>query len=240
MNRIFCFWTGANEMSENRKRGIASLRATSGCEIVLITPDRIAELVPAADLHPAYRHLNLAHRSDYLRCYAMRHEGGGYADIKPNHHDWTPYFDRLAASPDLWAIGYRERTPGSVSNLYTSSKDLGLSAPRRACAYLHRKWLQANHKRLAGCCSFICKPGTPLVEEWWQEMNRRLDRLLPALERNPARVPHERPGDIVDGAPSRYPVPWTHILGDIFHPLGLKYTRRMSRDLPPPDARNYR
>ncbi|SDU38369.1 hypothetical protein [Stappia sp. ES.058] len=240
MNRIFCFWTGTNEMSENRLRGLASLRDRSGCEVTLISEANLSDLVPAERLHPAYRHLNLAHRADYLRCYAMRHEGGGYADIKPNHHDWTPHFDRLATTPDLWAIGYREHTPGSVSNMYTSSKDLGLSAPRRAGAYLHRKWLQANHKRLIGCCAFICKRDTPFVEEWWREMNRRLDRLLPALERNPARAPYERPGDIVDGVPSRYPVPWTHVLGDIFHPLGLKYTRRMSRDLPPPDSHNYR
>jgi hypothetical protein len=240
LNRIFCFWTGCNEMSENRKRGIASLRANTGSEIVLITPDTLTDLVSAADLHPAYRHLNLAHRADYLRCYAMRHQGGGYADIKPNHHDWTPWFDRLATSSELWAIGYREHTPGSVSNMYTSARDLRRSAPRQACAYLHRKWLQAHYKQLIGCCAFICKPGTPFVEEWWREMNRRLDHLLPELERNPARMPHERPGDLIDGVPSRYPVPSTHILGDIFHPLGLKYSRRMSRDLPPPVSRNYR
>lgn len=237
--RIFCFWTGDNPMSPAREACLAALRRHSGCRVELITAAQVADFVPARDLHPAYRHLNLAHRADFLRCYAMLHHGGGYADIKPHHASWLPAFERLEADRHLWAVGYAEPGDGAISNMYTSSRQLGEPLPRQAAAWLHRKWLQARYRRLIGCCAFVFRPGTPFAEAWWREMNRRLDALLPALERTPARLPRERPGDLVDGAPSRYPVPWTHIFGDIFHPLSGRHLSRLSTTLPPPQFHDY-
>lgn len=58
--------------------------------------------------------------------------------------------------------------------------------------------------------------------------------IAPALAENPARVPKERPGVIYDGEVSRYPVPWTHLLGDIHHPLVRRYRRRILKVVPTP------
>ncbi|WP_417767367.1 hypothetical protein [Stappia sp.] len=237
--RIFCFWTGENPLTENRRKGLAALRHHSGCEVVLIAADEVTDFIPARDLHPAYPHLNLAHRADFLRCYAMLRHGGGYADIKPHYHSWEPAFRQLDEDPAIWAAGYREPNPGAISNMYSSSCLLGESHDRRARAYLHRKWLQLHFRSLIGCCAFVFRPGTPFAQAWWDEMNRRLDKLLPALLEHPARHPREQPGDMHDGKPSRYPVPWTYIFGDIFHVLGGRHRSRLSTRLPAPDFSDY-
>jgi hypothetical protein len=237
--RIFCFWTGANAMSENRRRGLETLTRVSECQVEFVTGDDLAAFVPAADLHPAYPFLNLAHRADFLRCYAMLRHGGGYADIKPCQHSWEPGFAELERNDRLWAVGYSEPNPGVIANMYSSSQQLGERFDRSARAYLHRKWLQLHYRELIGGGAFVFRPATPLCERWWAEMNRRLDRLLPALRANPARLPKERPGDLVDGVPSRYPVPWTHIFGDVFHPLVMRHRRRLSTRLPSPTFSDY-
>lgn len=113
--RIFCFWTGSNTMPDNRQRGLESLRANSGCEVELITAEAVADFIPASELHPAYPFLNLAHRADFLRCYAMLRHGGGYADIKPHHESWLPAFDLLEREEGLFAVGYGE--PGRRRDL---------------------------------------------------------------------------------------------------------------------------
>ena len=89
--RIFAFWTGDNALSANRERCLREMRAMhDGLEIVLITPQNLREwVVDGAPIHPAYRHLSLIHRSDYLRAYFMAHHGGGYADIKTPTHSWS-------------------------------------------------------------------------------------------------------------------------------------------------------
>jgi hypothetical protein len=237
--RIFCFWTGNNPLTENRLRGLDTLRHHSGCRVELITADMVGDFIPAKDLHPAYPHLNLAHRADFLRCYAMLRHGGGYADIKPHYHSWEPAFRHLEDDRRIWAAGYREPSPGAISNMYSSSCRLGEGLDRRAAAYLHRKCLQLHFRSLIGCCAFVFRPETPIVQAWWEEMNRRLDRLLPALAENPARHPREEPGDMLDGEASRYPVPWTYIFGDIFHRLAGRHMSRLATVLPSPVFSDY-
>ena len=81
--RVFTFWTGDNDMSTRRRISLERLRADIGLEVVLITPDNLAEwVVPGHPLHPSYQHLSLGHRSDYLRAYFFHHHGGGDCDVK--------------------------------------------------------------------------------------------------------------------------------------------------------------
>ena len=227
-------------MSPTRAASLAGLRDSAGCQVVLVTPDILGDYLPAADLHPAYPYLNLAHRSDYLRCCFMQRFGGGYADIKPVIADWRPHFARMEQRPEIWITGYPEVGPGGIANLYSSARTLGQPGPVVAMAWLRRKWLQAHHRRLVGCGAYICRPGTPLLNAWRDEVNRRLDRLLPLLQAHPARHPRDVPGMILeDGSLSQYPVPWSYLNGDLFQPLGLKHARHLSRDLPPPDFTDY-
>jgi len=239
MNRaLYVFWTGENPISEARLRSLDSMKNT-GLEVLFITPKNLHEYLPAESLHPAYAFLNLAHKADYLRCYFMKHHGGGYSDLKFNEASWLDVFDALDRHPDAWAAGYREVAPHGVADLYISSRQLRESFAESFRAQLRWRFLQMNYQKLIGTCAFIFKKDTPLVDEWWQALNQRLDSLYPALEKNPSRHPKEVPGMRIDGEKSRYPVPWTHLLGDILHPLAYKYHDRLIYDLPSPGFSNY-
>ncbi len=237
--RIFTFWTGDNPMSDRRAASLRNLHANAGCDVVLVTPDNLADFVAPDNLHPGYPHLSYVHRSDYLRAYFMRHFGGGYSDIKSPSAGWESAFAELEADPGIWVSGYRETGPSSIANLYAESTELGAPAPLRALAYLHRKWLQLHWRRLIGCGAYICRPETPLVEAWWRQVNARLDHMQPALQSHPARSPRDRPGAVVGDQVSSYPVPWTHLNGAVFQPLCLRYVRHVSQGLPRPDLRDY-
>lgn len=236
--KLFVFWTGDNPMSENRARSLEHMAAT-GLDLVLVTPQSLGDFVPEGHLHPSYPHLNLAHRADYLRCYFMRHFGGAYSDLKAPQASWGPAFDALSCDPEAWATGYREVAPRGVADLYLSSRQLREGLGRNLRAQWEWRRLQWNYRLLIGTCAFIFKTGNPLVEEWWTMLNERLDALHPALERNPARHPKEQPGMMIEGERSRYPVPWTYLLGDILHPLAYRYHARLRYDLPPPSFTDY-
>lgn len=234
MNRnLYVFWTGENPLHEAGERSLDSMKNT-GLELVFITPRNLHDFIPPDRLHPAYDFLNLAHKADYLRCYFMKHHGGAYSDLKYNPTSWVEAFDALEADPAAWATGYRERAARGVADLYLSSRQLHEGFAKNLHAQLQWRHLQLNYRKLIGMCAFIFKPQTPLVDAWWESLNQRLDALYPALEKHPARYPKEVPGGIYDGEKSRYPVPWTYVLGDILHPLALDHAERLRYDLPAP------
>jgi len=234
MNRhLYVFWTGDNPLSENRQHALDGMKNT-GLSPILVTGRNLHDFVPESRLHPAYPFLNLAHRADYLRCYFMKHHGGGYSDLKYNGASWVAAYEGLERDPRAWATGYRETSPRGVADLYLSSRQLreGLAANVRA--QVQWRYLQWHYKTLIGMCAFIFKEGTPLVDDWWRILNARLDALYPKLERHPAKHRKEVPGMVYDGVRSRYPVPWTYLLGDILHPLIHQYSERIRYDLPRP------
>ena len=235
---LYVFWTGDNEMSPARRSSMESM-ASSGCEVVLVDRHNLHDYLPREQLHPAYEYLNLAHRADYLRCYFMKRYGGGYADIKPLNASWNQALEALESDDDIWAVGYPEVGRNGVANIHASSVQLGQGAAQRLASYLRWRLMRRRYRHLIGLCAFAFKPETPLVNAWWAELNVRLDALLPALRENPARYPRERPDYTYDGKPSHYPVPWTYLLGDIFHPLVLRHRRHVRALLSPPGFENY-
>jgi len=201
--KIFSFWTGNNEMSSQRKTAFALLKKNAGVEVVLITPENLNDyILPKYPLHPGFEHLSLVHRSDYLRCYFMHHYGGGYSDIKGTNNNWSQLFNLLSAKEDKWIVGYREIGERGVAPVPGA---LGLELKK----YWHI---------LIGNGAYIFKPSTPFTHEWYIELHNRLDGYLNSLQHNPGNVMGDNPG---------YPIPWTGILGDIFHPLCLKYFKRL-------------
>ena len=238
MNKIYVFWTGTNDMSPNRINSLKSM-SNSGCEIVLLNTSNLNKYINDDRLHPAYRYLNLAHKADYLRCYFMTKFGGGYCDIKEINDSWVDYFALLKSSSVLWGVGYKEVGAYGVAELYHSSKQLNQSAISITKSYLQWRFLQLNYTRLIGLCAFIFKPNNSFVDDWWSQLNKRLDYLLPSLVKNPSIYPKERMGMIYNGVKSLYPVPWSYLLGDIFHPLAFKYRKYLSKSLPPPNFNNY-
>lgn len=196
---IYCVWTGDNAMSKNRQEGLADIKKKNpGIEVRLVTPSNIEHyILPETPLHPAYEHLSLVHRSDYLRGYLLHHHGGGYCDIKRIQQPWSAAFNRLEASTK-WFLGYTEirfdmvpRLPGKIG----------------------RDLIRASGQML-GHGSYIARPRTPITGEWMHEMHRLLDRVQEDLARNPGDERGKNPG---------YPIRWTGILADILSPVIFKY-----------------
>ena len=214
---IYAFWTGDNEMSHDRRACMTSLLEKSGVDVLLVTPDNLKEnILSNYPLHPAYEYLSLTHRADYLRCYFMHHLGGGYSDIKKTSASWRKSFEDLDASDSSYVNGYPELNADCVAMV---GGDLYLA-------------LRANYQKVVGCSAFMCKSNTPFTEEWYNSVNNILDILMPYLVESPAKHPQEKFGMIIDGRPSKYPLRWTEILGNVFHPLCLKYSDNIIQTLP--------
>lgn len=236
--RIFCFWTSDNAMSDIRMKSLQSF-SKSGLEVCLVTSDNLHEYINKEDLHPAYYHLNLAHRADYLRMYFMHHFGGAYCDIKKIEHSWLHVFKELESNDSLLAAGYPEVGRGGVGNCHASSVLLNENSFKKKYSYFKWRFLQLNYTKLIGNGAFIFKPKTVITQEWWNEVNRRLDKLTVKLIAHPAKLPKERMGNTYDGIVSKYPVPWSYLLGDILAPIILKNTNKVLKTLPAPDFKNY-
>lgn len=198
--RIFCFWTGDNEMTDNRLHAIASLREKTEVDIVLITPANLHTFLLADHpLHKGFQYLSAVHKSDYLRCYIMHHHGGGYSDVKAAGGSWKSSFDKLDNQTHKWITGYREIGKRGVAQV---------EHPVLA------NDLTNNWHLLIGNCAYICRPHTPFTTDWYNELHQRMDHYYEQLSNHPGNIMGDNEG---------YPIPWTGILGQIFHPLCLKY-----------------
>jgi hypothetical protein len=207
MNTIYCFWTGRNEMSETRKSSLEQIRKVSECNVILVTPDNLSEyILPDVPLHPSYEFLSETHKSDFLRTYFMNFHGGGYSDIKRTTGSWVQSFADLAEKEDKWIIGYQELEGGVGYGPAVND------------------W-----RSLVGNCAYICKPNTPLTNEWYNSMIKLLDERLERLRAHPAKFPQDR--WMHNG--SQYPIEWNEMLGRIFHRVCYGFRDRLITTLPP-------
>ena len=212
-NMIFCFWTGNNQMSDNRKSCLEQLKEVSECKVILVTPKNLDDyILQDHPLHEAYQYLSETHKADYLRTYFMHFHGGGYSDIKKTTGSWKPAFERLYQSNNYWICGYPEIKGGVAYAPYASY------------------W-----RELIGNCAYICKPNTLLTREWYTEMMTLLDSKLEKLKLNPAKNPQDQ-----KSATSNYPLEWNEMLGRIFHKIAYKYRSHLLRELPTSVFSDYR
>lgn len=218
--RVFCLWTDENKMSPNRRNALSTIKNT-GLEVIFINTKNLHSwVVEEMPLHPAYSYLSSVHKADYLRCYLMHHHGGGYSDIKPIQYSWISPFERLKESA-YFINGYRE-----VSFLETA----------RGRGLIKDLWLALNFYRIIGNGAYICKPKTPLTQEWLDGVHKVLDCKFEILKRHPAQHPRDFSNKIFEnGLVSKYPLRWTEICGEIFHPLCLKHSKMLLKNLPTPD-----
>lgn len=202
MNKtIYCFWTGTNEMSDVRENSLEYLTHFTGCEVRCIYhTDIAAYILEEHPLHPAYEYLSETHKADYLRTYVMNFHGGGYSDIKIPSGSWVQAFEELEAS-DAWINGYPELEGGAAFGAWQD---------------------------LIGICAYICKPHTPLTEEWYSTMIALLDTKLEQLKQHPSRHPQDSAEE------SDYPIGWNEMLGRIFHRVAYKYKEKVLRSVPMP------
>lgn len=217
---IYIFWTGENEITPNRMKGIESMKKVCGVEVKLITPKNLPSFIKEEDPLPeAYQYLSYVHRADYLRSYFMYHYGGGYGDIKTYSMSWVAAFDHLDQS-DAYVVGYPE--VGFWGAAYHDIENIRL-----------RHDLRTHWRYLVGNGAYICRPHTRLAAEWHTESKRRLIDMAEELKKHPAQDPFGKNAD--------YPVKWSGLLGSIFHPLCLKYKERLLSDKAlMPSFENYR
>lgn len=218
--RIFCLWTDKNIMSADRYNALSTIK-NSCLEVIFINSQNLSSwILESKPLHPAYAYLSAVHKADYLRCYLMHHYGGAYSDIKVTLNSWQSSFEHLKKS-DCFINGYRE-----VSFLETA----------RGRGVIKDLWLACNFFRLIGNGAYICKPKTAFTQEWFDTVQNVLDRKLDDLKTNPSLHPRDFSNKILEnGNVSKYPLRWTEICGEIFHPLCLKYSSKLLRDVPSPD-----
>jgi hypothetical protein len=222
---VFCIWAGSNPMSTQRIQALFSIYNHVACPIAYLNHVTLWKWQrPEAPFHPAFEYLSETHKADYLRVYLMHHYGGGYTDIKNTSTDWNAHFNALAMSDQLCA-GYTEISPHSVAKV-------GGEVESR---------LKENYQQLIGLCSFIFKPRTPITRAWLERTHVLLDHKLHSLQTSPASFPQDQLGiTLPDGSASSYPIRWTEMLGDIFHPLILEYKEFVLHLPMAPDFRNYR
>jgi hypothetical protein len=212
-NTIFCFWTGYNEMSENRKRCLEKLKQDTECRIVLVTPENLdSYILPEHPLHEAYPYLSETHKADYLRTYFMHFYGGGYSDIKEPGGSWKKAFDDMRNS-DAYINGYRESGPGDIA------------FPEVA----------EHYNSLVGNGAYIVKPNTSFTHAWYSSMLDVLDKKIEELKRNPAKRT-----DDVPSYGNGYPIEWAEILGRIFHRVSMDILDYILFTVPRPIMKNYR
>jgi hypothetical protein len=224
--KIWCMWLGGTPLSEKRQECYDTVVKNAGVPVVLITDDTLSQyILPDYPLHEGYQYLSGTHKCDYMRTYLMHHHGGGYTDIKKTTESWAKAFDDIAAKEDIWVNGYKEVGPDG----------LGLPEDRPD------RWdfMKANWERLVGNGAYICRSNTPLSTEWMRRLNAKMDGYLAELKQHPAADPRDVPGMMMNGVPSKYPVAWTAILGNIFHDVCLDNMDHIMQTVPAPAFTDY-
>lgn len=201
-------------MTEPRRSALAVLKANAGVPVRCIWADDIESLlVDDYPLHPAFPYLSETHQADYLRMYVMHIHGGGYSDVKAPTGSWVLAFKEFAKRPGVYVSGYRESGPDCTAN-----------------AELKEHW-----RHLLGNGAYIVRPRTPFTQAWFDRTHAYLDSKLDALRKYPASHARDRRSPTSD-----YPIGWSELLGQIFHPLCYEFREHLRYDVPIPDCQNYR
>jgi hypothetical protein len=245
---IYVLWTGTNPMNKNRLNGIESMKKITGVKVKIINTNNLCKyILPDYPLHTGYEYLSRIHKADYLRCYFMHHYGGGYSDIKQHKRSWLKYFDIINKNKNIWMIGLGGFDPPSDAFSIAYPEEYNEK---------QRNLLKKYHNRMVGVGFMICRPRSPYTTEWYNNLHKRLDDLLPKLKKYPAiysreardRIPYKFCKDEKDPElkklpcptePTKYPISWNRILGQIAYPLQVKYIDNIKQGLPMPNWDNY-
>lgn len=224
---VFCAWTTQIPMSPQREEALRSMYLNIEAPVIFLRSADIAQISgQRGGFHQAFQYLSATHRADYLRVYLMHHYGGGYSDIKLTDKSWSECFIKLSSSPDLLCVGYTEVGPSGVAKV--------------ACKETYQV-LTDNWRVLIGVCAFIFKPKTELTSKWLKLTHLLLDEKFEQLRTNPARHPQDVFGrKLAEGQVSSYPLGWTELLGNIFHPLIFEYREAVLHADIAPSFKNYR
>jgi hypothetical protein len=101
--------------------------------------------------------------------------------------------------------------------------------------------VRSAYAELIGLCAFIFKRQTTLTQEWYKQVNDLLDGKLKELEQHPGAFAQDQNGLLLaDGTPSKYPLRWAELLGEILHPLFYSNQSHLLQDNLEPVFYGYR
>ena len=246
---VYSVWVDNNPLTKNRIEALQTIKDNIGVKHVLVTPDILKSMIlPDYPFHPGYKYLSRIHKSDYIRCYLMHHYGGGYSDIKRQYNSWKPYFDTINNNSKIFLIGTvcTSKHLAIPEEYYTKNKFSEIKNLKR----------KDNQKKIAGAGYMICRPYSPFTNEWYNKLHKRLDFYFNELSLNPAvysREAFDRPPEKwcneekdlnlrkleCPKSPTKYPINWNRILGQIFYPLQMKYLNHIKTDIPTINDTNY-
>ncbi len=223
--QLFSAWMGPGPMTPARESALHSITLHCGVPFHFVSHHNLSSWInPDYPIHSGFKYLSAVHQCDYLRCYLLHVYGGGYTDIKPSTRNWNRFFSLQTLSSKLGA-GYTELSPQGVAQV---GGPLELE-------------MKANYQRLIGVCSLIMVPSSEFTELWFREVNQLLDDHFDALVEHPARHPQDHFGVTFQGGEtSQYPLAWTGLGGDIFHPLAYRFSDRFLHLDMAPSFQNYR
>ena len=228
---VFVIWmgaykTGIPKMSDNRFKAFQSLVSNIDIPVILITEKNYKNF---ATPHKAFDYLSGVHKSDYLRAYLLNKYGGSYHDVKHRKKSWKNAWndDNWLQNKDIWMYCRRETQPGHIG--YPPGM----------------KHIQNEYKKLGTMGWVICKPDTPYTNELISGIHKILDNKYEQLKKYPAKNSGgyyaDRPFDFINTPPKNsYPLRWLEIMGEIFHPLMLKYTKHIKFGLPDAEGLTYK
>jgi hypothetical protein len=213
--KLYCFWTGDNKMSDNRKLCLDNLYKT-GLEIVLITNKNLSSyILTNQPLHESFKYLSETHKADYLRTYFMHFYGGAYSDIKNVTGSWIEAYNDLVNDKNKYANGVKEVGEYGVASL--------------------NKEIIKNWFKLIGNGGYIFRKNTPFTNEWYNSMLQKMNDVSEELKKYPSTHPQQVYSDTY-----KYPLRWAELLGEIFHPICYKYNKNILQTVPPHIYNDYR
>jgi hypothetical protein len=205
---VYSVWAGSEPMSAARAEALSDIRRRNAdVDVELVTAASFASYLPRDVPVPGgFASLSSVHQSDVIRCYLMRHLGGAYMDVKSLTGSWRGMLDEINSDESVWIIGPAESRAWNVS---AAAGPLGRDQSR-------------NYFKFVSPAAFACRPGSPFVLEWYDEVNRRLRYYEDLLVEAPAQHAYD--------TALPYPVAWNALHGAIFTPLQLKYLDHVRAD----------
>ena len=177
-------------------------------------------------IHKAFEYLSANHKSDYLRAYMLHYYGGAYHDVKWRIESWKNEWKKANWTKDenIWIYGRKEKNQNAIG--YPPGM----------------KHIQKEYNKLVTMCWVICKKNTKYTQELIDKIENILDQKYQKL----IKFPGYKSSGYYSSKPfspaeeNNYPLRWLELMGEIFHPLMLKYNSKIKFGLPDTLKKTYK
>jgi LmbE family N-acetylglucosaminyl deacetylase len=197
-------------MSDKRFNAFTNLVKNIGIPVILLTYKNMYSFEkPEFKINKSFEFLSGVHKSDYLRVYMLHHYGGSYHDIKHRKDSWKYELekDNWTLDENIWIYGRQEKNENAIG--YPPGM----------------KHIQKEYAKLVSMGYVICRKQTKYTEELLNNIEQILNKKYDELKKYPGYNSNgyysTTPFDLTEN--NSYPLRWLEILGELSHPLMLKY-----------------